>query len=140
VVVSCRQIDESLIWKCGPWDELVSQAYRKTKRPLVGLSDDWRLDNAELKDRKKTHAERAPYAKLTIGSDGSGNAIACSNLEGAKTIIDKSLKRVWECGQQFGIQEATRDIRVRDIFGSASKSGIIIYTTGPDLGRLVSFC
>jgi hypothetical protein len=88
-----------------------------------------------LEDKRKTHAERTPNAQLTLSPDGSGYAITRSNLEGAETI---RLKRVWERGQQVNIQELTGIIRIRDIFGNAPESGIIIYTTGPNLCRMVS--
>jgi hypothetical protein len=82
-----------------------------------------------LEDKRKTHAERTPNAQLTLSPDGSGYTITCSDLEGTKTIIDKSLKRVWERRDQVNIQVLTRIVRVRNIFCNAPKSGIVVYAT-----------
>jgi hypothetical protein len=82
-----------------------------------------------LEDKRNTHAERTPNAQLTLGSDGSGYTVTCSDLEGAKTIIDKSLKTVWERREQVSVQELTRIVRVWDIFGNSPKSGIIVHAT-----------
>jgi len=82
-----------------------------------------------LEDKRNTHAERTPNAQLALCSDGSGYTITCSDLEGTKTIIDKSLKTVRERGEQVNIQELTRIVSVRDIFGIAPKSGIVVHAT-----------
>jgi hypothetical protein len=82
-----------------------------------------------LKDKRNTHAERTPNAQLTLSSDGSGYTITCRDLEGAKSIIGKSLETVWERREQVNIQELARIVKVRDILGNAPKSGIIVHAT-----------
>jgi hypothetical protein len=82
-----------------------------------------------LEDKRNTHAERTPNAQFTLSSDGSGYTITCSDPEGAKAIIDKSLKTVWERREQVNIQELTRVVRVWDILGKAPKGGIVVHAT-----------
>jgi len=45
---------------------------------------------------------------------------------------------MWDGGEEVNVQEFTRIIWVRDIFGDAAKRSIIIHATGPNLRKTVS--
>jgi len=91
-----------------------------------------------LTDSDITHAEGAPNTQFALHTDGGGYTIACSNFEGTEGIIDKSLKRMRDSGEEVYVQELTRIVGIWNIFGDATKRSIVIHATGPNLRKTVN--